>query len=295
MSEMDNLMDTIVAGAMLDHGASPNKLVAQGGFVRGKNKRQAVNMRILWKKSEDQYLREHLGKVPLEEISRALGRSENALKIRFGRKGYIAPSKISGWVSMSRAGSLLGLDSHKAKNWFRLGILPGQIAHTKNRYVAIIKMQDLKRWVTRPEHWPYLKVERMQPGFLRRLVEKAQARWGDEWLSTRQVAEMHGLPDAKTVMVDIKKGRLPAIQCPNMDGRHAGGWAYWFVRKSDALKYDHRIYTQGPVKNWYTDRAEAFLVKLIAENKRSGEAARLMKQDQRYLSYKMHVLRVGSK
>lgn len=25
MSEMDNLMDTIVAGAMLDHGASPNK------------------------------------------------------------------------------------------------------------------------------------------------------------------------------------------------------------------------------------------------------------------------------
>ena len=116
MSEMDNLMDTIVAGAMLDHGASPNKLVAQGGFVRGKNKRQAVNMRILWKKSEDQYLREHLGKVPLEEISRALGRSENALKIRFGRKGYIAPSKISGWVSMSRAGSLLGLDSHKAKN-----------------------------------------------------------------------------------------------------------------------------------------------------------------------------------
>jgi len=275
MSEMDNLMDTIVAGAMLDHGASPNKLVAQGGFVRGKNKRQAVNMRILWKKSEDQYLREHLGKVPFEEISRTLGRSENALKVRIGRKGYTL--------------SLI------AKNWFRLGILPGQIANTKNSYVAIINMQDLKRWVTRPEHWPYLKVERMQPGYLRRLVEKAQARWGDEWLSTRQVAEMHGLPDAKTVMVDIKKGRLPAIQCPHMDGRHAGGWAYWFVRKSDALVYDHRIYTQGPVKDWYTDRAQAFLVKLIAENKRSGEAARLMKQDQRYLSYKMHVLRVGSK
>ena len=295
MSELDILMDTIVSGAMLEHGASPRKLVSQGGFVLGKKKPQAANMRIAWKKSEDQYLMESLGKVPLDEIARILGRSENALKIRFQRKGFTAPSKIDGWVSMSRAGRLLGLDTHKAKNWFRLGILPGQIANTKNSYVAIIRMQDLKRWVTRPEHWPYFKVERMQTGYLRRLVEKAQARWGDEWLSTRQVAEMHGLPDAKTVMQDIKKGRLPAIQCRHMDGRHTGGWAFWFVRKSDAIKYDHSIYTQGPVKDWYSERAEAFLVKLNAEHKNSMDAARLMKQDQKFLSYKMHSLRAGKK
>lgn len=292
MSETDLLMDAIVTNTMLDHGASPEKLVARGGMIRRTKKQGSGNKRIPWSSSEEQYLKDHLGKVPLEEIASVLGRSENALKIRFSRKGYPSPSRLDGWLSMSRAGRLLGLDTHKAKNWFRLGILPGKIAHTKDRYVAIINMQDLKRWVTRPENWPYIKVGRMLPGHLRRLVEKAQARWGDEWLTTRQVAEMYGIPNSKTVMQDIKRGRLPAIQCRHMDGRHAGGWAYWFVRKSEALKYDHRLYThQGAAKIWYTDRAEAFLIRLIAEHKNSGDAARLMKQDQRYLSYKMHSLR----
>lgn len=293
-TETTDLFDIIVTDAMLDNGASPAVLASRGPVVRGKKLKEGVTVsknQIRWTEEEDQFLRDCLGKMPLKEIAQSVGRSENALKIRYTRMGYKSPTKIAGWVTSHKACRLLGVDNHAVPNWFRLGMIPGRYAYTSNRDIIMISLADLKFWATRPQHWPYFKVERMPPGHLRRLVEKAQDRWGDEWLTTAQVAEMKGLPCAKTVLTDIKHGNVPAIQCRHIGGRDEGSWAYWFIRKSDALAYKHPTRASSSTKPWYTDRADAFLRQLVAEGKTAPQAARLMKQNERYLSSRMSKIR----
>jgi hypothetical protein len=57
---------------------------------------------------------------------------------------------------------------------------------------------------------------------------------GDEWLSTRQVADMKGT-DTKVVLMAIKRGQLPGIHIQEKDGRHENAaWGFWAVKRSDA-------------------------------------------------------------
>jgi len=293
MTGLSDLYDLIVNGAMLDDGASPAVLASRGAaVVRSVKKETSVSNRTnTWTEEEDRFLQDNLGRMPLDELTKSLGRSANSLKLRSVRKGYTPPTKVSGWISANKAGELLGLDSHTVPNWFRLGVIPGRYACTKNADIIMINLDDLKFWATRSRHWPYFKVDRMPPGHLRWLVEKAQARWGDEWLTTAQVAEMHGLKDAKAVLMDIKHGRLPAIQCRHIDGRGKGTWAHWFVRKSDALAYQHPSRSDARKSTWYTDQADAYLRNLVADGRTSAQAARLMKQNEKYLAYRMSKIR----
>lgn len=291
MTNLDTLTDTIVADAMLDNGADLQVLISRGSLARPKKQNgSTTTVGTRWSTEEDQFLQDNLGKKPLGEIAAALGRSRNALKVHFTRQGYAAPSKLPGWISLTQAARMLGVEQHAVPGWFRRGIIPGRYAYTKNREIAIIKLADLKFWATRPHHWPYFNVENMPPGHLRRLVEKAQQRWGDQWLTTRQVGDMYDL-NPKDILNAVYKGRLPAIRCPHIGGRDADGWAYWFIRKSDAFNYEHVARGQARSKTWLTPRAEAYLLTLIAQGKNSGDAARLMKQDQTYLSYRMCILR----
>ena len=291
MSTLETLMDTIVADAMLDNGTSPKVLITRGSLARPKKQNSSTpTVSARWTAEEDRYLQDNLGKKPLGEIAKTLGRSRNALKIRYTRQGYPAPTKLPGWISLTQAARLLGVESHAVPGWFRRGIIPGRYAYSRNRDIAIIKLADLKFWATRPEHWPYFNVENMPPGHLRRLVEKAQHRWGDEWLTTRQVAEMHDL-NPRDILNAVYKGRLPAIQCPHIGGRDNASWAFWFIRKRDALQYDHVGRSRSATIPWFTLRAESFLRHLVAQGKSAGDAARMMKQDQIYLSYRMTKIR----
>lgn len=291
MSDVDILMDVIVSGAMLDDGAQPNIVSSRSNVLPRKGKTSKTKTINRWTDEEDRYLRDNLGRKPLGEIAEALGRSKNALKVHYTRKGYPTPTNAPGWISLHQASKLLGNDIHAVKGWFEHGIIPGRYAFTKNRDVVMISLSDLKFWATRSQHWPYFDVNKMAPGYLRRLVEKAQARWGDEWLTTRQVADLLGLKAAKAVLTDIQHGYLPAIQCPHIGGRDKATWSFWFVRKSDALNHHHPSRGETITQPWYTDRAKAFLRKLVAEGKNSGDAAKLMKQNQKYLSYRMNLLR----
>ncbi len=293
MTEASELYDLIVTDAMLDAGASPAVLAARGAVIRGKigTQTSTSNHQTPWTDEEDRFLRDNLGKKPLKEIAGTLGRSVNAVKIRFTRKGYRSPTKTAGWVTSNKAAKLLGVDNHTVPSWFRLGMIPGRYAYTQSQEIIMINLQDLKFWITRPQHWPYFNVDRMPPGHLRRLAEKAQARWGDVWLTTAQVAELHDLKDAKTVLMDIQQGHLPAIQCPHIGARGAGAWAYWFVRRSDALAYHHPSRSEARKSKWFTDRAEAYLRRLVAEGKNSADAARLMKRNPKTLSNRMTKMR----
>ena len=293
MTESSDLYDLIVTDAMLDNGASPAVLASRGSVIRGKkgNGSPTLDNQMPWTEEEDLFLQENLGRIPMKEIAKSLGRSINALKIRFTRKGYKTPTKIDGWVTSNKAAKLLGLDSHTVPNWFRLGMIPGRYAYTSNSEVIMIKLSDLKLWITRPYHWPYFKVDRMPPGHLRRLVEKAQERWGDEWLTTSEVAQMHGLKNCRIVLSDIQKGRLPAIQCRHIGGRDGGSWAFWFVRKSDAISYHHPSKSDSRKSAWFSERAEEYLRQLVAEGKTCADAAKLMKRNEKSLSYRMVQMR----
>jgi hypothetical protein len=103
----------------------------------------------------------------------------------------------------------------------------------------MINEVSLRRWVVSPISWVYFDPSRIVDKGLARLVELAQARWGDEWLSTRQVADMKGT-DTKVVLMAIKRGQLPGVHIQEKDGRHEGAaWAFWAVRRSDAERWQN--------------------------------------------------------
>jgi len=283
MTELAEMMNVIVSDAMLSAGASPAVLQSRGGILRGE--KQTITRNPAWSKTEDDFLKENLGVLTMSEMAAALGRSTNAIKVHWTRLGFTAPIRARGWVTAHRVCKLMGLDSHTVPAWVRLGIMEGKPAVTERRDITLINLEYLKYWVTRPEHWPYFKVEKMKPGYLRRLVEKAQARWGDQWLSSAEVARLKGLKNARTVMADVYKKRLPAIQCPHIGGRNNANWAYWFVRLSDAERYRHPLRTDGRIP-WITDRADEFMLRMDAEGRNSVEIGRLMKRDSKQVGFR---------
>jgi len=196
---------------------------------------------------------------------------------------------MPGWLTAHKVSMLLGQDSHKLIGWVKTGIFPGISANTAAGTITLINFEQLKVWITRPEHWMYVDVKRMKPGYLRRLVEKAQERWGDEWLSTRQAAELVGLKESKQILVDIKVNKLlPALHCPHLGGRDKASWSMWFVRKSDLMNYVHPQQTDCRV-DWCTPRAEAFMWRMHLAGKNSPEISRMMKRSgaEKFVCYRI--------
>jgi hypothetical protein len=93
---------------------------------------------------------------------------------------------------------------------------------------------SLRRWIVSPISWLYFNTEHIQDPHLARLVELAQERWGDEWLTTRQVADLKGTT-TRQIGQTIFRRQLPAVHVVGKDGRHENGkWAFWGVKRSDA-------------------------------------------------------------
>jgi len=290
--DLELTVNTIVSDSMLSFGFPAVILQSRGGVVRGE---KAPRVRMpAWSKSEDEFLQANLGILTMAEMAEVLGRSTNAIKIRWTRQGLTAPIRVNGWMTAHRVCQLMGLDSHTVPAWVRLGIMEGKPAVTECRDITLINFEHLKYWATRPEHWPYFKVEKMKPGYLRRLVEKAQARWGDEWLTTPQVAKMHGLKNGRTVLTDIRVNHsLPAMQCYFIGGRDDGNWAYWFVKRSDAEKFRHP--RRGDIRvKWITPRADAFMLRMSAEGLESPEIGRMMKRNPKQVCARIRKLKLQS-
>lgn len=190
-----------------------------------------------WTDSEDDFLRANLGLLSDAQIGAALGRSATAVHIRWVRVLHLtAPSKRDDLLTGNKAGRALGLDIHKLSYLVDTGIIPGRVM-AGNRKIRLIRRDDLVRWAVDPRNWPWFKLDRVGDPHLKRLIELRRERWGDEWWTTRQVADHHGV-----LVSDVKRyieaGRLPAVQIVNYDGRiseHADPtWSYWFVRRSHA-------------------------------------------------------------
>ena len=202
-----------------------------------------------WGQEEDEFLRANLGILSEEAIGAALGRTATAVHLRWKRDlGLPAPSKTPGYLTANRAARTLGVDVHAVCRWIERGWLPARLLPFRNRRVWRIREEDLKRFIIKPEHWILFRPERVRDPALARLVALAVERWGDEWLTPGQVAEMHGV-DRRDVNRFIHAGKLPGVK-----------WGNWWVRRSDAEQvYFPRGRGSGHELDW-SEEGDAFLV-----------------------------------
>lgn len=243
-----------------------------------------------WTADEDMLLQSCRGLMSLTELSKELGRTPIAVALRGKRVGAATPRRTPGYLTGRQIAKIVGVEDRIPSLWIRQGILPGeQIPYDFGPPKWRVKIQDFKRWLIRPSSWVYFRLERMRPGTFRRLVELAQARWGDEWWTTRQAADYLGTT-CNLIVQQIKRGRIRGTQAPNLSGRHAHtAWAVWWVRKSEIIGYRTPTRTDSRCK--FSPAADAFMLKARIEwGLTPAVIGRMMKKNKKTIEYRLDYL-----
>lgn len=290
MSNLDSLIDALVSDAQIETGVDTEWLQARGLIARPRIQETDRKIRIrppAWTEEEEQFYRDHLSDMSLAEIAQALGRSENAVKVHRFRAGMPSHRRTPGYLTTHQVAVLLGVDSHAPPVWVDHGVMPGELVKYDDLKMRRVRLEDFKRWLTRPESWIYFNVEKIKNPSLKRLVQLAQARWGDEWWTTKKAAGYLGLT-VEDVLRQIELGKLQGIQAVLLGGRSfAQRWAYWFVRKSDAVKIhvDRRAEKGG-----WTPRADAYILRAMTEGMIYEDIAARMRWKHKRVQYRARLL-----
>lgn len=214
----DRLLDRIVLASMAENRTTRNRA---------------------WSDAEDQFLRDSLATMTDAEIGEQLGRSEMAVHLRWSRDLHLpSRSKHPDILTGRRAAAMLGIDEHKISHWIDVGLIPGRLMpgmQSKWHMIHLVNRQAFRRWVLNPMNWVYFNPKKVRDPELNRMLKKRAKRWGDEWWTTRQVADYHGV-QVKNVMQTIRRGRLRSFHLTvSLGGRHPNpGWTNHFVLRSDA-------------------------------------------------------------
>lgn len=193
-----------------------------------------------WTQDEDDLLRSLHGHMTDREIGEILGRSKIAVELRWKRDLHLpSPSRDPDYLSARRLAEELGLDNHITPYWVDRGIIQGEYIpmHDTNRLWRRVRIDVFLDWLADPMNWIWLNVHKVKNLDLKKLIDKTQEEWGDEWWSTNQVAEFHKVHN-KDVLRYIKLGRIKAIQAHNRSGRNKDSWANWFILRSEATRPD---------------------------------------------------------
>jgi hypothetical protein len=275
---MDLLIDTLVSDAQLSTGTPVAWLQARGMVARPVSNHTRVRA-LPWTPAEEQFYRDNLETMTLEEIAASLGRTAEAVKIHRFRAGLPSHRRTPGFLTTHQIALILGVDGHAPPVWVDCGILPGERTPYEGEIMRRVSWLQFKLWLVRPTSWLYFDVSRIQNPSLRHLVELAQERWGDEWWSTRQAADYLGC-DTKDIQRQIKLGKVNAVQAKNTSGRHLDPrWSFWYLRKSDAVRLViYRGKGAGRHHTPFTPRAEAFMVRAAKSGMRYEVIAKLMKR-----------------
>jgi hypothetical protein len=234
-----------------------------------------------WTPDELDYLRGNLHRIGCAGVGQALGRTAAAVKVIQVRRQIAAASKRPGYYTANQAARILGVDIHSLSRLEELGLIHFDVLPGK-RAIRQISRVSLWVWAIHPDHWIYFKPARVRDPRLRRLIALRQAKWGDAWWTTGQVAAYYGLAISNTVDMAIYRGRLSARK-----------WGNWYVKKSDALAYH---FTPGKGKSGYawSPRADAFILLAHDEWGLSWSAiGRLMKWPPQRCIYRYKVLTGG--
>jgi len=260
-----------------------------------------------WGPADNAYLVANLGLLSEEAIAAHLGRTRVAVHLRWKRDLKLpAPSKRPDELTANQIAEGLGMDLHAVASWIDRGLLPGRRLPGRD-VTRVVKRVALLRWLVNPENWPHLKLDRVARGpsrragdiydldfwsHARRLLDLQRARWHDEWWTTNQVADFHGVEN-KDVLRHIQLGRIPAVRIANYCGRHPNPrWAHWYIRKSHATA-PHLIFYRGKGRGHelhFSPEADAFLILARAIGLPIGYISALMRLPQKTLDHRLRCL-----
>jgi len=233
-----------------------------------------------WTAEEDAFLEANLGWLSEAEIAERLGRSVNAVHLRWFRDLKLpAPSRHPDIVTANQVAAMLGVDGHSIIKLINRGLLPARTL-PGDRNIRVIRRITLHRWVINPDHWPYFRPwqKTIPDPHLRRLVTLKMARWDDEWWTPGQVAEYHGLTSSNVINRRILNGDLPAIR-----------WGNWWIKRSDALGQIFFV-GKGSAGYVWSPRADAYLLAARAAGETWADIARKMKWTRQRVAYRWRYL-----
>jgi len=215
-----------------------------------------------WSEEEDQFLRENFGLMTDAQIGNMLGRAEIAVHLRWTRDLQLpAPSKTPGIVTGNQAAKMLDVDEHAICYWVDAGLIHGW-RMPGERTIRLIRRVTLMRFACAPRNWIWFDPRRVGDAHLKRLIRLEMKRWGDEWWSTRQAGDYHGV-EAQVILTQIQHGNLrSAVQLPlSRSGRHADRkWSNWFVLKSEVTAF--RIPRKGDLRSRaFTPAADRWILR----------------------------------
>lgn len=305
--DLDFLIEAAAVHGQLAAGANPSVVAARSSDrrlvitagARGRGRRDP-----LWTDSEDAYLRANLGVLSEAEMAAHLGRTVNGVHMRWSNYKHMpAPSKDPRVLTANQIAGGLGLDARHVRGWIKRGLLGGRSLPGGDDTLVVDRV-ELLRWLTRPESWPHFYPERVDAELpelyrggasydrpfwakARRMLDLARARWEDEWLTSRQAADLLGV-DVDSIKRWIVMGRLPgAVHLPNLDGRGRGatpGWAYWRMRRSHVLALpDKSLANSKPL----SAGAQAFAVLAAAAGLGAPAVADMMRLPRKYVDHQL--------
>jgi hypothetical protein len=292
--DIDVLINALVTDAQVRDGQSAERLLKQGAIVRpmfDQEIRQA--QRAAWTDAEEQFYLDHLADMSMEEIAYALGRSENAVKIYRYRRGLPSHRRTPGYLTTHQVAKILGVDNHNPPLWVDNGIMPGERAPFENVINRRVKWVQFKMWLIRPTSWLYFDVNRIQGASLRRLVQLAQQRWGDEWWSTRQAADFLKC-EPSDVERQVQLGRIYGYQARMIGGRNPDQrWTLWFVRRSEIEQLSIPRRKGGRRADQFvgwTQKSDDFILRAHGSGKPFTEIARMMGWNVKRVAYRYKIL-----
>lgn len=217
-----------------------------------------------WTPEEDNFIRKNLGWLSEKEMAKKLGRTQTAVHLRWKRDLLLTPpSKNPDIITANKAAKMLNVEIHAFCWWCDYDIIPSRLLPTDRR-IRVLDRTAFKLWVINPMNWIYFDWKRIKDPTLYKLCEYRAKHWGDEWWTSRQVADYYGV-DIRNVSAQIQRGRLPAITTKiSRGGRHKErAWTYWYILKSDAMKAS---FVKGKgFTGWQpTDRAIQWVKKALA-------------------------------
>lgn len=273
-----SLIDMAITGTELEHGRRPARISVPVSSLAGVRPAGRKAKALKWSIEQDDFLRRNLGWMDEETIAEVLGRTKIAVHLHWKRDLHLtAPSKAPDVITATRAAEMLGIDAHKIAHWVDIGLIPNGRLMAGHRKIRLIPRLSFMVWACAPKHWVYFDPNKVIDPHLQRLIRLEQKRWGDEWWSTRRVADYHGV-DAKVIQHQIKSGRLSGFHLQvSLGGRHPKlrYWSNWFVLKSEVIKL--KIPHRGDGRSKLTPAGKAWIGRALQMGWNAADITRSMK------------------
>lgn len=174
-----------------------------------------------WTAKDERYLRKMWGWISLAKIAENLGRTETACVVRAKRLGIPAPKD---WPNILMEWQLAPMLGHDRKTVYRLmkaNILPTMQLWKRNTPCMAVDWHELVAWLSDPENWIHLSVDKVEHPELRKVIRQTRKEWNDRWLTIGEAANRLHITHSWLNAL-INRGDVPAK-------RHGN----WQVKRSE--------------------------------------------------------------